>query len=323
MQEYSVTGTLSIGGEGRWDYITVDPAAQLLYVTRSTHTQVIDSVSGKLVADIPGHGRLHGTALDPKVNRGYITDGEGAKVTVFDMKTHKVLADLAAVDDADGITYDSGTDRVLVACGDAQQLLVLDPNPEPSAEKFAHVDLGGKPESAVADGKGRAFVCINDKNEIAAVDLGTLKVTARYKIGTGTGPTGLAIDTESGTLFVGCRNKKMIVLDTDGGNVLAELPIGTGNDACAAYPLRHEAFASCGDGTVTIVRETNLKKFEVVQTLTTARGARTMTIDSVTGKLFLPTALFGPATGERRQPPLPNTFMIVVASPSAEATAAK
>lgn len=307
---YAVTSTIKVGGEGRWDYVTVD-ANHHLYVTRSTHTQVIDPATGKVIADIPGGGGLHGTALVPSAHRGFITDGRDAKLLVFDLKTNEVLGKIDASDDADGVIYDAGSDRVLVCCGDANALLALDPNADLATAKASKVDLGGKPEFLAADGKGRAFVNVQDKNEIAVVDLKTLAVTARWKTGTGTSPTGIAIDPTHGRLFVGCRNEKMVVLDTTNGDVLGELPIGNGNDACAFDT--DTAFASGGDGTLTVIKEASAGHFVVAGTVKTMPGARTMGLDASTHTLYLPTAEFGPTTPDQRRPtPKPDSFTIVV-----------
>lgn len=317
--DLAVQKTIHIGGPGRWDYVSVDSAAGRLYATRSTHTQAIDLATGKVLFDVPGQQRSHGAVAVPSVNRGFITDGQAATIVVFDLKTGEVLANVAAAEDADGEIYDASTNKVLATCGDAGKLVVLDPSGDPKSMHADTVDLGGKPEFLAADGKGKAFVCVNDKAEIAVIDLKEMKVTARYPTGTGTGPTGLAMDTEHGRLFVGCRNKKMVVLDAADGKVLAELPIGSGNDACAFDPGTGEAFASQGDGTLAVVKEDDAKKFSVVQTVTTPRGARTMTVDPSSHLLYLPAAEFEPAQpGERRPMPKPDSFMIVVVGPAAK-----
>ena len=228
---YTVQAPIHIGGPGRWDYVSVDSDAHRLYVTRSTHTQVIDLTNGKVLLDVPGQQRNHGAVAVPKAGRGFITDGKAGTIVIFDLKTGEVLGNAAAADDADGEIYDAGSDKVLATCGDAGVMVALDPSVDPKAAKAESVDLGGKPEFLAADGKGTAYACVNDKNEIAVVDIKSMKVTARYPTGTGTEPTGLAIDAKNGRLFIGCHNDKMIVLNTADGKVLAELPIGKGNDA--------------------------------------------------------------------------------------------
>jgi DNA-binding beta-propeller fold protein YncE len=310
---YAVAKTFKIGGQGRWDYASVDPASHRLYVTRSTHTQAIDTETGKVVLDVTGQQQSHGVAAVPAVGRGFITDGRANTIVIFDLKTGKVLGNAAAAEDADGLIYDPGTNKVLATCGDAGVLAVLDAGADPKSAKADTVDLGGKPEFLAADGKGMAYVCINDKNEIATVDLKSMKVTARFPIGAGTKPTGISIDPKNGRLFVGCRNQKLVVLDTAGGKVLAELPIGRGNDACGFDPGTAEAFASCGDGTMTVVKETSAGKFEVTQTVKTPAGARTLAVDPSTHMIYLPTAEFeAPQPGQRRPAAKPDSFMIAV-----------
>ncbi len=307
---YSVKSTIKIGGDGRWDYVTVNPSTHLLYVTRSTHTQVIDPSSGKVTADIAGGAGLHGVALVPSANRGFLTDGKGAQLIVFDMQSNEVLGKVAAADDADGIIYDAGSDRVLVACGDAAQLLVLDPKPEVKSLSVEKVDLGGKPEFLAADGKGRAFVDLQDKNQIAVVDLKSKSVVNRWDIGEGKSPTGLAIDPDKGHLFIGCRNQKLIVLNTADGKVLGDVAIGKGNDACA-FDAPY-ALASCGDGTLAVIKESDDGKWTAMQT-GTATGARTAALDPSTHEIYLPTADFDPPKeGQRRPTAKPGTFKIVV-----------
>jgi DNA-binding beta-propeller fold protein YncE len=310
---YVVQKTIKLGGDGRWDYPFVDSASHRLYLTRTTHTQVVDVDSGAVVLDVPGQQRAHGTAIAPALGRGFITDGTTGTIIIFDLTTGKVLGNVAAAEDADGIVYDAGTNRLLVACGDAGALVILDPAIDPKAGKVDTVSLGGKPEFLGADGKGMAYVTVNDKNEIAVVDIKTLKVTAKYPTGTGTAPTGLAVDAEHGRLFVGCRNQKLIVMSSADGRVLGEFPIGKGNDACGYDAATGEAFASGGDGTMTVVKETSAGKFEVTETVKTPPGARTLTVDTGTHKIYLPTAEFEPAKpGERRPTPKTGSFMVVV-----------
>ncbi len=308
---YAARTSIHVGGPGRWDYATVTDGR--LYVTRSTHTQAIDVATGKVVLDVDGQKGSHGVVAVPKVGRGYITDGKAGTIVAFDLKTGDVLGNVAAADDADGEFYDAGTGKVLATCGDAGVMAVLDAAADPKSAHADTVDLGGKPEFLAADGKGTAYANLEDKSQVAVVDLKAMKTIAHWGLGTGTSPAGLAIDAEHGRLFVGCHNQKLVVLDTKDGKVLAELPIGKGNDACGFDPGAGTAFASCGDSTLTVVKETSPGKFEVVQTVKTPRGARTMAIDPATHTVYLPTAEFNPAkAGERRPTMKPDSFMIAV-----------
>ena len=281
-------------------------------VTRSTHEQVIDPATGKVIADIPGGEGLHGTAIVSSAGRAFVTDGKASKLLVIDLKTNKMLGSIDAAEDADGTIYDATSDRVLVSCGDAAQMLILDPHADVATAKVQKVDLGGKPEFLAADDAGRAFVCINDKNEIAVIDIKTGKVTERWPTGTGTAPTGIAIDAKAGHLFVGCRNQKMVVMNTKDGKVLAELAIGHGNDACAFDAAAGHAYASCGDGTLAVIGESEPGKFAVVQTVKTMAGARTVGIDTANHAIYLPAAEMNAAEQGKRPTAKPDSFSIVV-----------
>jgi DNA-binding beta-propeller fold protein YncE len=315
---YHVSQTFHVGGDGGWDYLTVDPEHKLLYVPRSTHTMVLDAATGKTVADIPGQKRNHGVAIAPAAGRGFITDGEDGSVTVFDTKTYAVLGKVKAADDADGVIFDRASGKVLVVCGDAGVLIPISPNLDVANGKAdPAVELGGKPEFLAADGQGKAYINLEDKDLVAVVDTKTMKVLNKWPTAPGGSPVGMAMDVARRRLFVGCRRPpKLIVMSAEDGKVLADLPIGAGVDATK---FDGDAFASCGDGTLTVAREAAPGEFRVVQTVQTPRGARTMGIDPTTHTLYLPTAEFGPpAEGQARPRPKPGSFMVVVVSPTAK-----
>jgi hypothetical protein len=298
------------------DYVTVDSATGRLYVPRSTHTMVIDAVSGQTLGDIPGQKIAHGVALVPKLNRGFITDGGGGgSVTIFDLKTNAVLGVIAAVPDADGIIYDPGSDRILVSAGDSNCLITFKPDIDPKAGKIEPpIQLGGAPEFLAADGAGKAYVNLEDKDNVAVVDLKARTVTAHWPVAPGGRPVGMALDREHHALIIGCRKpQKMIVMSTEDGKVLGDLPIGMGVDATR---VQGTAFASCGDGTLAVVSRSPAGTYSVVQSVTTARGAKTMDIDTKTHRIYLPTADFEDqkpgATG--RPVAKPGTFKILVVS---------
>jgi DNA-binding beta-propeller fold protein YncE len=321
--EYQVVKTIPIGGGGRWDYATIDSAGKYLYLPRSTHTDVIDTSTGALAADIQGGTGLHGVALVPDQNRGFISDGKGGAVIIFDLKTNGVLGTLPAADDADGIIYDPASAHVFIACGDSAELVPVAANIDPTAGKpDPGIDLGGKPEFLASDGEGKLYVCINDQNQIAVVDTKAMKVITKYPTDPGTKPTGLCIDPDKGRLYIGCRNQKLIVMDTKDGTVLADLAIGKGVDATKFYAGTGTAFASCGDGTLFAVRETSPGKFEIVQTITTPIGARTMAIDPTTGTIYLPTADMQattlPSGAPGKPKPIAGTFKVFVVAPASK-----
>jgi hypothetical protein len=313
---YHVSQIFHIGGEGAWDYLTVDAEHKLLYVPRSSHTMVLDATTGKTVADIPGQKRNHGVALVPSAGRGFITDGTDSSVTVFDLKTYAVLGKVKTAVDSDGIIYDPASGKVLVVCGDASSLIPISPGLDlATGSADPAVDLGGKPEFLAADGKGKAYINLVDKDQVAVVDTRTMKVLDKWPTAPGGSPVGMSMDTEQRLLFIGCRKpQKLIVMNADNGKVLADFPIGTGVDATK---FAGDIFASCGDGTLTVAREIEPGKFQVVQTLKTRPGARTMGVDPMTHTAYLPTAeLQPPAEGQTRPRPKPGTFMVVVVSPS-------
>lgn len=310
---YHVSQIFHIGGEGAWDYLTVDPDHHLLYVPRSTHTMVIDAQTGKTVADIPGQKRNHGVALVPSAGRGFITDGSDGSVTVFDLKTYAVLGKVKTDDDSDGVIYDPASGKVLVVCGDPGVLIPISPDLDLATGKAdAPVELGGKPEFLASDGKGKAYINLVDKDEVAVVDTRTMRVVNKWPTAPGGSPVGMSMDTARRRLFIGCRKpQKLIVMDADNGKVLADFPIGAGVDATK---FDGYDFASCRDGTLTVVRETSPGKFDLIQTIQTRSGARTMGVDTMTHTLYLPTAEMEPSAGGRRPRAKPGTFMIVVVS---------
>lgn len=311
--DWKVTKTFQVGGDGGWDYITVDSGGSRLYVTRSNHTMVIDAKSGKTIADIPGQKRSHGVALVPAVGRGFISDGGGdGAIQIFDLKTNAVLGTIAAMPDADGIIYDKATNQVLAVSGDGGALMTLSPSVDPHTGKIdAPIDLGGKPEFLAADGAGKAYINLENKDMVAVVDLKQRKVIARWPVAPGGHPVGMAMDKSKRILFIGCRNpQKMIVMSADDGKILATLPIGMGVDATKFDGK--QAFASCWDGKLVVVSEKAPGKFEIVQTVETLQGARTMTVDPSTETAYLPTAEMEPAAAGSRPRPKPGTFKIVV-----------
>lgn len=308
---WEVTKTFHIGGEGGWDYLTVDAKMHRLFVPRSTHTMVIDADSGKVLGDIPGQTRAHGVAIVPSVGRGFIADGGGGGgIVVFDLKTYAVLGRIATMPDSDGIIYDPGTGLVLAVSGDGNALMTFKPDIDPKNGKIdPPVQLGGAPEFLAADGKGKAYINLEDKDVVAVVDLHSRQVLARWPVAPGGQPVGMSMDAKTHHLFIGCRKpQKMIVMNSDSGKIEASLPIGVGVDATKI--MDGKAFASCRDGSLTVAGEKGAK-FEVEQVVKTPDGARTMGVDETSHQIYLPTAEFEPATTGRPNAK-PGTFMIVV-----------
>jgi DNA-binding beta-propeller fold protein YncE len=275
---------------------------------------VIDSVSGKIIADIPGQKIAHGVAVVPEAGRGFITDGGGnGAIVIFDLKTNAVLGSIVAQPDADGIIYDPASGKVVVVSGDKGTLMTIQPDIDPATGKIdAPVDLGGAPEFLASDGAGKVYVNLMDKNEVAVFDTKARKVVARWPVAPGGAPVGMTIDTAKHRLLIGCRKpQKLIVMSTDNGKVLADLPIGDHVDAVKIDG--GQIFASCADGTLAVVSETAPGKFAIVETVKTPKGARTMGVDPTTHTIYLPTT----EAGSGGDPKKPGNFVIVVVSRSA------
>jgi DNA-binding beta-propeller fold protein YncE len=303
--DYVVKNTLQIGGEGGFDYVTLDAAGSVLYLPRTTHTQVVDAASGKVLGDVPDNSRSHGVAIVPELGRGFISNGGDGTVQIFDLKSNQSLGKIKAAEDADCIIYDAPSKQVLAFCGDANVMVAIPADVDAKDGKAsATVDLGGKPEFAVSDGQGTVFVNLVNKNEVAVVDTKAMKVTAKWPMEPGAQPVGMSMDRSGKRLYIGCRSKQMVIMSATDGHVLADLPIGDGVDATAF--LNGTAFASCRDGTLTVIRETSPEKFEVVQTVKTAPRAKTMAVDARTGTIYLPTA-----DGQGRSQ-TPGSFKVLV-----------
>ncbi len=308
---WGISKTLNIGGEGGWDYLNVDSDTHRLFVTRGTHTQVIDLETEKVLADIPGQKRAHGVAIVPRLNRGFITDGGGSgAIVIFDLKSYQVLGTIAALPDADGMIYDAGSDRLLIVSGDGNALITLKPDADPKTGTIdPPIKLGGAPEYLALDGKGKVYINLEDKDAVAVVDLKTRKVTAQWPVAPGGHPVGMAIDAASHRLFIGCRNpQKLIVMNTENGNIEAALPIGAGVDG-TAFANGH-AFVSCGEGSLVIAGDKS-GKFEIEQTLKTRQGSRNVTVDRAGEHVYLPAAEFEPVS-QGRPKVKTGTFAILV-----------
>ncbi len=304
---YHLLNDIAIGGEGGWDYLTVDSAARRLYVSHATHVAVVDIDGNKVVGDIPDTPGVHGIAIAPELNKGFISNGRGNTVTMFDLKTLKTLGTVATGENPDSIRYDAVSGRVFAFNGRSKSATVIDARKGTVA---ATIPLPGKPEFSVADGKGHVFVNIEDTNEIVDIDAAKNAVAKKYPLSPCDGPSGLAIDVKDRRLFSVCSNRVMAISDPDAGKVVATPAIGAGSD-CAAYdPGTGYAFSSNGDGTLTVVQQSG-GKWDVLENIATERGARTIAVDEKTHKVYLPTAKVAPASVSRVSY-LPNTFKVLV-----------
>ena len=310
---YKVVGKIKIGGAGRWDYAYVDSANHRLYISHGTQTDVVDTATDKLVGTIPDTKGVHGIAVAADLGRGFTSDGGDNDVTVFDLKTLKVLSKVKTGQNPDAIIYEPVSHRVFTFNGRSNDLTAIDAK---SGDVItASIPVGGKPEFAQIDGKGHIYANIEDKNEIIDVDAKNALVAKRYSIAPCEGPSGLAIDPK-GRLYSVCENKLMIVSDPATGKVLATAAIGGGTDG-VAFDDGHAFSANGADGTITMVGETSPGKFEPVATIQTTKGARTIASDQKAHKLYLPAAEYGPPAegkdGKKGRPQaLADTFHIVV-----------
>jgi DNA-binding beta-propeller fold protein YncE len=313
---YKVMQKYTLGGEGGWDYLTVDSVGHRLYLTRGNHVMVVDTESGKPVADIADLSGTHGVALAVDLGKGFISNGRNSTITVFDLKTDKVLDTVKSTgENPDAIIYDPASKRVFAFNGRSKNATAID---AATGKVAGTVALDGRPEFAVADGKGKVFVNIEDKAEVQAIDARKLAVVATWPLAGCEEPSGMAIDRAHGRLVIGCANKVMPIVDTASGKVVATVPIGQGVDATGFDPGTGLAYSSNGDGTLTVVHEDAPDKWTVVDNVPTQKGARTMALDEKTHRVYLVTANFGEppaATTEQphpRPPMVPGTFTLLV-----------
>jgi DNA-binding beta-propeller fold protein YncE len=304
---YHVIKTYKIGGEGFWDYLTADASARRLYISRGTHVIVLDLDSGKNVGEIADTPGVHGIALAPELGRGFTSNGREGTVSIFDIKNLGLISKVKVGDNPDAILYDPASKRVFTFNGRSHDSSAID---AASGKVLGTIPLDGKPEFAASDAKGEIFVNIEDKSELVAIDPNKLDVKAKWPLAPCTEPSGLSIDRKHRRLFVGCDNKMMAVVDADSGKVLATPAIGEGVDATAFDDETNLAFASCGEGVLTVVKEDSPEKFSVAENVKTQQGARTMALDSKTHNAFVVTAEFGPPPAPTADNPHPRRSVV-------------
>jgi YVTN family beta-propeller protein len=313
--KYHVVKKIVLGGEGGWDYLTLDSSARRLYISRATRVMVLDADTGAVVGEIPDTPGVHGIAIASDLGRGFTSNGRGNTVTIFDLTNLKALGQVKVGKNPDAIIYDSASKRIFAFNGGSSDVTAID---AASGTVDGTIPLGGKPEFAAADGNGKVYVNLEDKSSVVCLDSKKLAVAATWPLAPCEEPSGMAMDAKSRRLFVGCSNQMMAVVDADNGHVVKTLPIGKGVDANDFDPETKLAFSSNGDGTLTVVREDSSDKFTVLENAPTQKGARTMALDRKTHRVFLVTAEFGPppaATPERprpRPPMIPGTFTLLI-----------
>jgi YVTN family beta-propeller protein len=323
---YHVLKSLPLGGEGGWDYLTVN--AGRLYLSRGTHVMVVnvatespgtpfsefDWATSIVVGDIPDTPGVHGIAVAPELNRGFTSNGRANTSTIFNLQTLQVLGQVKTGSGPDCILYDPATQRVFTFNGESQDVTVF---AAATGQVVATIPLGARPEFAATDGHGQVYVNLESTSQIAEIDAAAATVTRRIPLAPAEHPTGLAIDPAHHRLFSVCGSGVMAIVDIPTGQVTT-VPIGARADAAAYDPGTGLSFSSNGDGTLTVVEETAPGKFAVVETVPTQLGARTMALAPQTHLIYLATAQFGPPpapTADRPHPwptPVKGSFVILV-----------
>ena len=308
---YKILKEIKVGGDGGWDYLTMDSSARRLYISHTNVVVVVDPDAAKVVGTIPDTMGVHGIAVVPELNRGFTSNGRGNNVTIFDLKTLKPISTVAVGENPDSIRYEPKSGRVFTFNGRSNNSTAIDAK---TGMVVGTIPMGGKPEFSVADDKGHVYVNIEDTSEILEIDAAKAAVSKKYSLKPCDGPSGLAIDVKKRRLFSVCGNRMMAISDPDSGKVLATPAIGPGTDGAAFDASTGYAFSSNGgDGTVTVIQETG-GKYDVVENVATQRGARTITLDEKTHNVYLPVADPNPppTPGARGRGFVPDSFRVLV-----------
>jgi DNA-binding beta-propeller fold protein YncE len=317
--QYQLAHPVPLPGDEGWDYLAIEPRGHRLFIAHGARVQVVDTDTFALVGEVSDTPGVHGIAFAPDLGRGYASAGRGGFIVVFDLKTLARLKEIRTTgDNPDAILYDAATRRVFTFNGRGRNATAVDAT---TGAVIGTIALNAKPEFAASDGEGRVYVNLEDRNSIALLDPRALHVVAVWPIGGCEEPSGLALDAAGRRLFTVCGNRVMAVVDARSGRVLGRAPIGAGVDATAFDPVQQLAFASCGEGVLTVLGISAAGVPAVAQSLPTERGARTMALDPRTHRVFLVTANFGsaaPASAAQphpRPPIVPGTFRLLVAEP--------
>ena len=312
---YRIVNKIHIDGNGGWDYITMDEAASRLYVSHGNEMNVVDITTNKVIGTIPDTKGVHGIALAKDLDKGFISNGRDTSVTIIDLKTLKFIAKVKVTgNNPDAIIYDPLSHKVFTFNGRSSNSTVIDAK---TNKVIGTIKLTGKPEFPVNDLAGKIYVNIEDKNSISVINVNTLKVEHTWSVVPGESPSGLAIDLKNKRLFSVCENKLMVVVDYLTGKVITTLKIGEGVDGVSFDPGLNRAYSSNGEGTMTVVQEKDANTFTVLENVPTQKGARTITVNTKTHKLYLPTAEYGEAPAATAQSPhtraavKPGTFEVI------------
>jgi len=312
-EAYKIANKFHLDGNEKWDYLFSDDTSGRVYVSHGTMVQVVDQAKGTVLGKITGLDGVHGIAIAPALNKGFISTKNDNSVTIFDTKTFKVIKKIEVTGKSpDAIFFDSFSQKVFVFNGHSNNATVI--NAETN-EIVATIAFEGNPEACATDGKGKIYVNLEDASKIAVINASSYKVENVWSIAPGTEPTGLALDNEIHRLFSVCANKLMVVVDSETGKVITTLPIGEKCDGAAFDPALKCAYSSNGEGTVTIVKEVSKDSFVVSETVKTQKGAKTITLNKLTHHLYLSSADFEAQTGTTKATLIPNSFVILDIAP--------
>ena len=308
--QYRITHTFPVGGNGSWDYVVPDPAHHRVFIGRSDRVMVVDENDGKLLGEVTGIRGAHGTAIAEQAGHGFATSGNDSSVVMFDLATFKPLSRIHAAEDADAVIYDPASNRVFTFNGDAHSSTVIDA----SGKLLGNIDLGGKPEYGATAGDGKVYANLTDNGEVVEIDAKAMRVTRRWSTAPCKNPVAMAIDTKHQRLFSGCRSGVMAVSDYKAGKIITTLPIGSGVDGAGYDPATGDAFASCLDGTLTVIHQDTPDTYHVAETVKTMQGSRNMGLDPATHAIFLAGATFEPTPAGSRQRPrvVDGSFVVMV-----------
>jgi DNA-binding beta-propeller fold protein YncE len=306
---YQITQKIPLDGDGFWDYLTVEEATERLFVSHGTQVQVVDLKTGKLLGNIPDTKGVHGIAIATDLGKGFISCGRDTSVVVFDLATLAVTGKIAVTGlNPDAILYDASSKQVFTFNHTGKSATAINAL---TGKVVGTIPLEGEAEFAVTDGHGTIFVNIEDNSEIAVIDSRSLKVIRNWPLGTGEEPTGLAFDVKNSRLFAVCGNQKMVILDSKTGKMVQTLPIGEGSDGVVFDPGTGRIYSSNGEGNMTVMEEKTPDTYQVVATVPTQKGARTIALDPKTHHMYLPVADREEPVGDARPKIKPGTFVVL------------
>ncbi len=321
-QEYRITRTIPLGGNGAWDYLKADAESRRLYVSHSGEVVVLDLDTQQEVGKLTGFGFIHAIVIVKELQTGFLSDGQKNEVISFDPATLKIKKRIKTLANPNSMAYDHTSGRLFVGHKPSKSMTVIQAS---SGRIEKVIPLGGVPEFPVSDEGGNIYVNIDDTSEIVHIEAKSMTMKARWPLKPCKSPSGLALDRQKNRLFAACDNRLMAVVDASTGKLISTLPIGDGPDAAGFDPVTKLAFSSGGDGTLTVVGEQG-DGYAVVQNLRTEEGARTMTLDTKSHVVYLSTAKLGPPPVPTVRVPNPpkhptaiaGTFHVLLASPTTD-----